>query len=1624
MKYIAPRIALSLVFTFCMFSVVSAQPWTYDFGTSTGTHASNAVSETFLPAAPAGSDRVRVGGAGGSWNMENQAIAFGSGSYLRGAAPTSASVNKFSVYDYTAGKSFALKFDVRFGNSAGANTATSGTWNLFIGDGVIYSDNNAFTGTQVFTGLQFVYGASGAITTSYRNASSWTAVSGTPFAQASSYSVEIYGNNTTGTLNYVRGTSQTVAANKFDLWVNGSLIGNDLAKGQLANDATIDSWMFYGESSSGNVANIFLDNFDYSNTLPSAAVAPTLTTPTATSITNNSAVLGATVTANGGATLTARGTVYKTSATVTAADNALAEGGTSVAAFSHSRTSLSPQTQYYYAGYATNSAGTALSSEASFRTLSDPVTVQAASLNATQASTTQIDLDFTGATFPSSGATKGGYVVIYSTGTPTLSSTNGHAPAAGAGSIFATSSSTLPTTPSTNIQVTGLTHSTSYNFLVVPYTWDGVNAATYNYFTAGAPTASASTMAGPKINITATPADFVFGNVVTGTTSTEASYTVSGSNLTGDITINAPAGFELSTSSGGTFQSALTLTHAGGTVNNTTIYVIYKPGSANGAASGNITHTSTDATNENIAVTGNALAAEPTIQSSITFGTRTTTTLTVNFSGGNGAKRILVARASSAVSYSPTDAATPTGVSNVFTTATDKGSGNKIVYNGTGSTVTITGLTINTTYHFAVYEYNEGSGTSQNFYTSSPGTANQFTLDDATYALDNLGTDITEDFNDLATSGTSSTMPSGWFFTESGSGANTTYTSGTGSSATGDTYSFGSNTDRALGSLQSGSVASSLGTKLINASGETLTSLVVSYTGEQWRLGATGRVDKLVFAYSTNATSLTTGTWTPVTALDFTAPVNSGSTGALNGNLAANRTDISAVITGLSIANAGSIWLRWTDFDASGSDDGLGIDDVTITPFSTTRLTGNTNLATGTYGNLNVINNTTLTGDVTVTGKINLKTGTMILLNGNRFSVNGTVTDTLPLSADSLSELEIAGSGNLPAISFSQTGNANMLKNFTLNRSGAVVNLAAALSIAAGGTVTVTDGTLVSNGNLTLNSTESNTARIAQLGSTGNITGNVTVQRFLKGGVITQRGWRMMSSPVNVFTYDQLTDDILTSGPGGATNGFDIKGNNSSIRYFDESASRGWKSIAKTSDTLLAGSGSLVFFRGDRSQTTSLTDNTIVPNHVVADFTGTINKGTINVPLSYYNSGTAADDGFNLVGNPYPSEIAWNNITKTAGVDVSFWVTDPSSGNYVARTGNVEIASGQGFFVQVNQAAQSLTFEESAKSSGNPNAYFKTASQPLTIKMFADSTRYDVAWLSFESQASENYVFKEDARKMTNPVYNLCFITPDNQLVQRNVSASPGNTNDTFTLMVSSVQNGSYTLSFEGLESTSSEKNKYLVDRYLNTITDLSSSSTYPFQVNTAVPGSSGNRFLLVFETNGNNLPVKFIDFKGVAGKQQHEFSLSVAQEKNIMAYELLRSENGHHFEPVSLFKATNAPVAHTYRVFDAAPLLHQAYYKIKATSVDGSTSFSNLILLGALSGNNQAINIFPNPASEFISVTAKEFKQLVIRSEQGQIVTISHYPEKVSVKHLEKGLYFMEVMCENGTSIMKFIKK
>ncbi|MDI6765689.1 MAG: T9SS type A sorting domain-containing protein [Bacteroidota bacterium] len=129
-------------------------------------------------------------------------------------------------------------------------------------------------------------------------------------------------------------------------------------------------------------------------------------------------------------------------------------------------------------------------------------------------------------------------------------------------------------------------------------------------------------------------------------------------------------------------------------------------------------------------------SAEPTSQASISgFSSVTTNSMTVDLSAGDGSYRIVLAKSGSAVNASPVDGATYSP-SSTFGSGDEIGTGNYVIFAGSGTSAPVSGLTAGTTYHFTVFEFN-GSGGTENYKTPG-GIGSQITSGE-TYTWNQTG---------------------------------------------------------------------------------------------------------------------------------------------------------------------------------------------------------------------------------------------------------------------------------------------------------------------------------------------------------------------------------------------------------------------------------------------------------------------------------------------------------------------------------------------------------------------------------------------------------------------------------------------------------------------------------------------------------------------------------------------------------------------------------------------------------------------------------------------------------------------------------------------------------------------
>ena len=198
--------------------------------------------------------------------------------------------------------------------------------------------------------------------------------------------------------------------------------------------------------------------------------------------------------------------------------------------------------------------------------------------------------------------------------------------------------------------------------------------------------------------------------------SSEQSFSISGSNLTDDISITPSTNHEISTGTGGSFSATnpITLNQSGGTVDATTIYVRLKAGlDAGNYNTESITASSTDADNKTVTCSGTVYKTEPTNHvTDFTTSAGTPTHSAINLSWTDASDGVIpdgYLIKGSSTSYAAI-------IDPVDGTAESDGALVKKVDHGSGGTASITGLTENTTYYFKIFPYTN-SGANINYKT-------------------------------------------------------------------------------------------------------------------------------------------------------------------------------------------------------------------------------------------------------------------------------------------------------------------------------------------------------------------------------------------------------------------------------------------------------------------------------------------------------------------------------------------------------------------------------------------------------------------------------------------------------------------------------------------------------------------------------------------------------------------------------------------------------------------------------------------------------------------------------------------------------------------------------------------
>ncbi len=484
--------------------------------------------------------------------------------------------------------------------------------------------------------------------------------------------------------------------------------------------------------------------------------------------------------------------------------------------------------------------------------------------------------------------------------------------------------------------------------------------------------------------------------------------------------------------------------------------------------------------------------------------------------------------------------------------------------------------------------------------------------------------------------------------------------------------------------------------------------------------------------------------------------------------------------------------------------------------------------------------------DFTNNGTFGAGSGTLVLNGSATQSIGGATTTTF-------NNITVTNSAGPPAVQVQSSQNLQ-----------GVLTLSTNSQFDADGSSNTSVFTLLST-----NDNSTSDASIAALPTGASVTGNVTVQRFMaiEGGNNT-RIYRFISSPVQSAPVSQIQTFIPVTGTFSGASSCSGCGTTQSMFAYDESVTTGdlnagYVNFPATanSETFTSGRGYSFFVRGNTAPVSTA-------GNARWSLTGPINSGNIsfNSFTTFNTSGTLANDGWNLVGNPYPSTIDWDAVgwTKT-NVNNAVYTKDNGTGvyaTYIAGTGanggSRFIATGQGFFVKSDGGAINFQSSESVKVAGTQTTFFREATIDNLLRMTLSRNGVkDEAIIRFMNNSSGNYNSSQDAQKLRNgtdaaPVISLSSMSSDGIPLVINAAGSLGcaalTPSKRIGLFVDGVSPGTHRLSFSQLESFSEDVTIVLHDQFKkDSVVVNQSNFAYDFDVTSDAKSFGSQRFSISF---------------------------------------------------------------------------------------------------------------------------------------------------------------------------------
>jgi len=213
---------------------------------------------------------------------------------------------------------------------------------------------------------------------------------------------------------------------------------------------------------------------------------------------------------------------------------------------------------------------------------------------------------------------------------------------------------------------------------------------------------------------------------------------------------------------------------------------------------------------------------------------------------------------------------------------------------------------------------------------------------------------------------------------------------------------------------------------------------------------------------------------------------------------------------------------------------------------------------------------------------------------------------------------------------------------------------------------------------------------------------------------------------------------------------------------------------------------------------------------------------------------------------------------------------------------------------------------------------------------------------------------------------------------------------------------------------------------YVMNINNYTANST-PFNLNWNL--SNGATF------NCTVLPVGLVGFVGKSHKGHNELTWHTSSERNNDRFEIERSLDGMEFEKAgTVAGGMNSSALLSYNFFD--PKIIQGenyYYRLRQIDLDGSSSFSNIILVSS-NFLSETLQLYPNPANEYVQVKVNSknvaYLEIEIFDVSGnKVISQKKQTESgentytINIEPLPAGVYYVKLKGAAEVHVAKFCK-